>query len=197
MDINIRGEKDGIETATTIKKEQNIPIIYLTANTDSLTFNRALKTSPNAFISKPYHKKDLYSAIEIAFNKHNEKSIEDINPILNDSFFVKGSDYFIKLNFEDINYIEADGSYCNVFTNNKTYTLSTNLNHFQNKHNNPIFVRTHRSYIINLNKVEAFNKDSVVINSKIIPVSKSFHTEIMKFLTNFETLPLSFLIFEE
>lgn len=89
MDINIRGEKDGIETATTIKKEQNIPIIYLTANTDSLTFNRALKTSPNAFISKPYHKKDLYSAIEIAFNKHNEKSIEDINPILNDSFFVK------------------------------------------------------------------------------------------------------------
>lgn len=181
MDINIKGSKDGIETASIIQKTNTIPIIFLTANTDTTTVNRALETSPNAFISKPYNKRDLSLAIEIACAKHNENLIENQNALINDSFFVKNGDYYTKLKFEDINYIEADGSYCNIFTNNKTYTLSTNLNHFQNNHNSAIFARTHRSYIINIAKVEAFDKDSVIINSKVIPVSKSHHKEIMKF----------------
>lgn len=181
MDINIKGNKDGIETAKLIHQTSTIPVIYLTANTDSATFKRALKTAPNAFISKPYSKNDLYSAIEIACNKHNEKLIEEQNPIVNDSFFVKDGDYYSKLKFDDINYIEADGSYCNIYSNNKKYTLSSNLNHFQNNHKSPIFVRTHRSYIININKVEAFDKESVIINSKAIPISKSHQKEIMNF----------------
>jgi DNA-binding LytR/AlgR family response regulator len=181
MDINIKGDKDGIETAKLIHQTSSIPIIYLTANTDSVTFKRALDSSPNAFISKPYQKKDLYSAVEIACNKHNEESIEEQNPIVNDSFFVKDGDYYIKLNFDDINYLEADGSYCYIHSNKKKFTLSTNLNHFQNNHKSPIFVRTHRSYIINISKVEAFDKDSVIINSKPIPISKSYQKEIMKF----------------
>ena len=69
MDINIKGNKDGIETAKLIHQTSKIPIIYLTANTDSVTFKRALESLPNAFISKPYQKKDLYSAVEIACNK--------------------------------------------------------------------------------------------------------------------------------
>ena len=181
MDINIKGDKDGIDTAKLIHQTSNIPIIYLTANTDSTTFNRALQSAPNAFISKPYSKKDLYSAIEIACNKHNEELIAKHNTVVNDSFFVKDGDYYTKLKFDDINYIEADGSYCNIYSNNKKFTLSSNLNHFQNNHKSPIFVRTHRSYIINLNKVEAFDKDSVIINSKAIPISKAHQKEIMKF----------------
>ncbi|KJS05363.1 MAG: hypothetical protein VR77_08945 [Flavobacteriales bacterium BRH_c54] len=181
MDINIKGNKDGIETAKLIHQTSKIPIIYLTANTDSVTFKRALESLPNAFISKPYQKKDLYSAVEIACNKHNEELIKEQNPIINNSFFVKDGDYFTKLNFDDIYYLEADGSYCNIYTNKKKITLSSNLNHFQNNHKSPIFVRTHRSYIININKVEGFDKDSIIINSKVIPISKSYQKEIMKF----------------
>ena len=181
MDINIQGEKDGIETAKIVHQNNNIPIIYLTANTDSKTLKRALESSPNAFISKPYSKKDLYSAIEIACNKHNEKLITTSNPIINDSFFVKDGDYYTKLKFDTIHFIEADGSYCNIYTDTKKFTLSSNLNHFQNNHTNPIFVRTHRSYIINIKKVEAFDKDSVIINSKPIPISKPHQKEIMNF----------------
>lgn len=179
MDINIKGDKDGIETAKIIHQTYNIPIIYLTANTDSKTLKRALETNPNAFISKPYHKKDLYTAIEIACNKHNEAIIEAQNLVVNDSFFVKDGDYYTKLKFDEINYIEADGSYCNIYAQSKKFTLSTNLNHFQNNHKSQVFVRTHRSYIININMVEAFDKDSVIINSKSIPISKAHQKEIL------------------
>ncbi|MCL4856232.1 MAG: response regulator, partial [Flavobacteriales bacterium] len=51
MDINIKGQKDGIETAKIINGNHRIPIVYLTANTDSHTIQRAIETAPSAFIS--------------------------------------------------------------------------------------------------------------------------------------------------
>jgi DNA-binding LytR/AlgR family response regulator len=180
MDINIKGEKDGIETAAIIKATHNIPIVYLTANTDKLTITRALETLPSAFISKPYQKKDLSISIEVAFNKHNENLLIN-QPLIKDSFFVKSGELYVKINTEDINYIEADGSYCIIHTSTKQYTISSNLNHFENNHNNPIFVKTHRSYIINIQKVEAFNPESVIINGTSIPISKTHQKEIIKF----------------
>jgi len=180
MDINIKGDTDGIETAALINKGNNIPVVYLSANTDSESLNRAIKTNPSAFISKPYNKKDLNIAIEIAFNKHNENLIKN-TPLSKDSFFVKNGDFYTKINTEDINYIEADGSYCNIHTSDKQYTLSSNLNHFHNNHNNPTFVKTHRSYIVNIKKVEAFNTESVIINGNPIPISKTHQKEIIKF----------------
>ena len=181
MDVNIKGKYDGIETSQIINKTHNIPIVYLTANTDSKTIERALKSSPSAFISKPYSKKDLVIALELAFNKHNEKLIAAHTPINKDSFFVKEGDHYTKINSNEINYIEADGSYSKIVTNTKNYVLSTNLNHFQDNLNNPVFVRIHRSYIINISKVDAFDKNSLTIGSKTLPISKSHQKEIMKF----------------
>ena len=183
MDVNIKGKYDGIETSQIINKTHNIPIVYLTANTDSKTIERALSTSPSAFISKPYTKKDLVIALELAFKRYNEKSLNTTITQKVNSFFVKDGSHYSKINFDDINYIEADGSYSNIFTENKKYTLSTNLNHFQDNLNNPIFVRNHRSYIVNINKVECFDKNSLTIGSKTLPISKSHQKEILKLFT--------------
>ena len=59
LDINLKGQMDGIETATVLQQEMRIPMIYLTANSDDATFQRAKSTSPEAFISKPYNRQDL------------------------------------------------------------------------------------------------------------------------------------------
>lgn len=53
MDIQLRGDMDGIETAGLIKKEYDIPVIYVTAHSDEGTMARAEKTHPSAFLSKP------------------------------------------------------------------------------------------------------------------------------------------------
>jgi len=183
MDINIKGDNDGIETSAIINKTHHIPIIYLTANTDSKTINRALTTSPSAFISKPYHKKDIVVALEIAFNKHNEQLLNNNSPIKEDFFFVKNGDYHTKIILDDINFIEADGSYCKISTDKKNYTLTCNLNNVKDNINSALFARIHRSYIVNLKKVEAFDKNSVLINSKSLPISKSHQKEILNLFT--------------
>ena len=69
MDINIRGDVDGIETARMIKKGFNIPVVYVTSHSDGPTLERAKETRPDGFIVKPFDDEDLRVAIELALNK--------------------------------------------------------------------------------------------------------------------------------
>jgi PAS domain S-box-containing protein len=70
MDILLAGQMDGIEAAREIRKTNDIPIIYLTANADQATVDRARDTQPYAYLNKPIHERDLYSNIESAWTKH-------------------------------------------------------------------------------------------------------------------------------
>ena len=63
MDIKIKGNRDGIDTATLITEHYNIPIIYTTAHFDEATVDRAKATEHVAYLVKPYSDHDLLSAI--------------------------------------------------------------------------------------------------------------------------------------
>lgn len=69
MDINLRGNMDGIVTAMKIKKGFNIPVIYVSSHSDGTTLERAKATRPDGFIVKPFEDNDLRVAIELALNK--------------------------------------------------------------------------------------------------------------------------------
>ncbi len=71
MDINLKGDTNGIEAASEIS-EMGIPIIFLTANTDDLTAFEALKTAPYGYLAKPYSLKDLELTIGMVVRKHEE-----------------------------------------------------------------------------------------------------------------------------
>ncbi len=70
MDIILKGEMDGIVTASKIREQLDVPIIYLTAYGDDHTLERAKITQPFGYIVKPFTTKDLKIAIEIALLKH-------------------------------------------------------------------------------------------------------------------------------
>jgi signal transduction histidine kinase len=73
MDININGDMDGIETATRIHQQYNIPIIYLTSYADDQTIARAEKTGSLGYILKPFKGREVRAAIQIAIHKHREE----------------------------------------------------------------------------------------------------------------------------
>ncbi len=70
IDVNIKGDIDGIETAEIIYGELDIPIIYITALSDDKTFQRAKATRPLAYVLKPFDEKDLKIAVEMALYKY-------------------------------------------------------------------------------------------------------------------------------
>jgi CheY-like chemotaxis protein len=69
MDINLKGDVDGIETTSMIKKGFKIPVIFLTSQFDGPTLERAKSTQPDGFVLKPFGDNDLRVAIELALTK--------------------------------------------------------------------------------------------------------------------------------
>ena len=70
MDINLRGAIDGVEAAAAIGRQQDVPIVYLTANSDEATLQRAKVTDPFGFLIKPFEERGLHAGIEMALYKH-------------------------------------------------------------------------------------------------------------------------------
>ena len=197
LDIRLKGEMDGIETARVIQKHYTIPIIYLTANADEAHFNRAKETHPYAFISKPFKKLDLQRAIELtvdritmeASSENNGKGNgEESHPttgnatdfILNDRIFVRHNEKMLKIDIKDIYYIEADRNYCRIFSQGREYLLVMTLKDIDEKLPQNHFLRIHRSYIINLSQIDEVAGTHVVIARKAIPMSKVMRSELLK-----------------
>ena len=72
MDIHLKGEMNGIQASKIIKSNFHLPVIYLTANADSSTFQSAQTTDPHAYLLKPFNEKSLGIAIEVALNQHQK-----------------------------------------------------------------------------------------------------------------------------
>ncbi|MBR7801383.1 two-component system response regulator [Undibacterium fentianense] len=76
MDINLQGDIDGIDACDVIYQSWRTPVIFLTAYVDEKTINRAAACHPFGYIMKPYQKKELHAALQIARARHNvEKAL--------------------------------------------------------------------------------------------------------------------------
>lgn len=189
LDINLKGNIDGIETALQMQKQADIPIIFLTANSDEATFNRAKESRPYAFISKPFKQLDLQRAIELTISRmaenetgpQTEDNTDDDRPfILSDRIFVRHREKMIKIIVAEILYIEADRNYSRIFTKSKEYLLAITLKTIEEKLPGRIFLRTHRSYIINLAHIDEVAEGHVIIDQKAIPLSAGLKEQLLQ-----------------
>jgi len=78
LDINIDGQKDGIEVAEVVKKNYDIPFMFLTALSDISTLDRAKKVNPSGYIVKPFKARDLISSITIGLYNYEFKKTDSI-----------------------------------------------------------------------------------------------------------------------
>ncbi len=70
MDIQLKGDMDGVETSDQIRRRFDIPVVYVTGTADKKTLQRAKVTAPLGFVVKPFRIKDLHSSIEVALHIH-------------------------------------------------------------------------------------------------------------------------------
>lgn len=188
IDIQLKGELDGIETAQKMQDlHPNLAIIYLTANADEANFNRAKETHPFAFISKPFKKLDLQRSIELTISQLKcnivtspGNKVEDATFILKDCLFVRHQDTMVKVDIKAIKYIVAERNYCRIFSAEKEYLLVTTLKEMDKKLPPRHFLRIHRSYIINLSRIDEIAGTHVVISKKAIPMAKDKRPELLK-----------------
>ena len=89
-----------------------------------------------------------------------------------------------KTYLDDILYLEALGDYVKVFTTEKRHMVLATLKSFEEKLSGQGFMRVHRSYIINLKKVQGFARNTVVVEGTDIPVSRSYKAELKEVLSS-------------
>ena len=95
-------------------------------------------------------------------------------------FYVNIDRRLIKIDIASINLVEAKGDYIQIKTENKNYTVHSTLKKIEEKLPISLFLKVHRTYIINIKKIIDIEDNSVLIAKDVIPVSRANRPELMK-----------------
>ncbi len=190
MDIMLKGQMSGIEAANLIKERFGLPLIFLTAYADDNTLSKAKITEPYGYIIKPFKEKELQTTIEMALYKHEKDEVikkeRDLyhsiieNKESKDSIFVRADYRLNKINFDDIFYVEALKDYVVINTSDNSYTTHTTMKEMVRILPQKDFVRIHRSFIVNLNKIFSIKYPDLVIEGKmkVLPIGGLYRKEL-------------------
>ena len=189
LDIQLKGSMDGIALAQILQETYRIPVIFLTANADDATFQRAKETKPYAFLTKPVKKSDLQRAIQLATGRIASQALPaprqhtpDVLPIpyvLADRIFVRHKEKMVKILLDNILYIEAERNYCRIVTPVRDFLLTMPMKNLEEKLPANLFLRIHRSHIVNLRHVDEVGESTVTIGETELILSKSFRKEFL------------------
>lgn len=186
MDIHLKGTLDGVETAKKILKKITIPIIYCTGVEDEDVFKRAKTTFPKNYLTKPFSMAQLGIAIDLALVDNERVTNKDevlLREIHNKFVFIYFRDGgYQKVTVDDICIIEADGPYSKVFLTGKKTPLmiAISSNNVIKKLKSPYLKKVHKSFYINITKVDAIDSKSVIIENIRIPIGASFYKDTIK-----------------
>lgn len=178
MDIDIKGNLSGTEIGEKIK-HLNIPIIFITSFDNKKKYDEARQSNMAAYLIKPTNKFTLESTIDLIIQKLDaqkdiaEKSDETI---FGTSIFVKKNKTYHKVSLESIQYAEASGNYSTLYVGKEKFVSNLSFKEIELMLASNIFLRTHRSYIMNMNYFSSINIEENTItmeNEQVIPVSRT------------------------
>ena len=187
MDIALRGSIDGVETATRILQQYRIPVIFVTSNIDDKTFQRAKVAKPYAFIAKPFQESDLIRAIEITLERMEEdasthgESAHEVSA-MDDRLFIRDKEQMVKVGIQDILYVEADRNYCKIHSTGKTFLVSVPMGSIEQYLPPDVFIRTHRSFIVNIRSVSSIDEhhEFLMIDKTSVPISRRLREDVIR-----------------
>lgn len=193
LDINLKGVEDGIWLADQIRQNYSFPYIFLTSFGNRTTVEQAVKTKPYGYLIKPFKKVDIYSAIEVALSNFAQadasenggaEKLTSSQIVTKNSLFIKEDYLFRKLMFDDILFIKADDNYLEIHTTEKRHVIKSTMKDFLKKLPEDSFMQTHRSWVVQLEKVESFGPNFVNVAKKEIPISATYKETLVERLTS-------------
>ncbi|GAB3895301.1 hypothetical protein GCM10028803_11640 [Larkinella knui] len=192
IDIHLKkSTADGIATAKELLLIHWMPIIYLTANSEISTFQRAKDTAPAAYLLKPFHPNELVFQIELTYHNRSQERQQSANPAASETLFLPINKGYEKVDKSNVVYLLAEGAYVKIFLINeeKPHLLTMNLGYLAQYFPNPNFYRLSRSLLINLNHLERLERNQLFMRNQpaSIPIPESNRGDLMKQLAVIRT----------
>ncbi len=200
MDINLEHSKlDGIELAHKFNKVTRVPLIFLTGIGGNETAKRAQEASPANYLIKPYNRRQLEIAIDLALSNFVKETKASIDQSFQYStpppcifysnqhfFFAKKGTKYIRIEIADILWVEANAYTVTIHTEYTRASVSANLSSFLKQVQHPSLVRVHRSHVVNINKVVAFDGGRAFVKHRDeqlpIPIGATFRDQFQQLL---------------
>lgn len=204
--LNLVGSyEDAIEASNALKKKDNgIDLIFLDVEMPEMTGIEFLSTMNDApqiiivsskeqyaldsyeyavtdYLLKPVHYTRFLKAVNKAYDKVYEQPVTQIG---DSEIFVKSNSALVRLEYDDILWIEALENYIMIRTFDNKFIIHFTMKSMESKLSFGQFVRVHRSYIVNRNKIEVIEDSSVVVRTELgvksIPIGKSYREKLLK-----------------
>lgn len=195
--------KNAIE-ASKILKENEIDLMFLDIEMPILTgtdFYKSLLHKPKVifttayreyaldgfelnavdYLLKPITFQRFFRAIEKFLALHQKTDIQEVPVPLekkSDHLFITLDRKQVKIEFEEILYVESLKDYIKIHTNDNCFMIKFSITAFEQKLDHR-FLRTHRSYIVNKNKITAFTKHDIEIGNLEIPIGGRYKEEVL------------------
>jgi DNA-binding LytR/AlgR family response regulator len=152
------------------------PKVILTTSKPEYAYN-AFEYHVIDFLKKPY----TYQRFLEALQKAAVKDDNDSQVTSSDKhIFIKSDGKLVRLNNEDILYIESMGDYVKFVTADKKYITHNTIKALEEKVDKTCFMKVHRSYIINLTKIDDIRENDLFIKGTEIPMSKAHKQDVLR-----------------
>jgi DNA-binding LytR/AlgR family response regulator len=166
-------EMSGLEFIQFLQK-QSPQIILMTAEKDYAV--EAFNYNVTDFLVKPISHERFIKAVAKAKNIFDHSG----NGSVTSKFiFAKVNSELIKINTDEILYIEAVGNYISIHTSSARHIVHTTMKSILEKISEKDFIRVHQSYIVRVDKIAHIEGNSIIIDKKLIPLSRSYKEELM------------------
>ena len=135
------------------------------------------------YLVKPITEDRFQKAIQKANSYKIAPKTLEVKPTVEDNaneFYVNIDRRLIKIEMASVNIVEAKGDYIHIKTENKNYVVHSTLKKIEDKLPKDLFLKVHRSFIINTKKIIDIEDNSVLIAKDVIPVSRANRPELMK-----------------
>ena len=151
------------------------PKVILTTSKPEYAYD-AFQYNVSDFLKKPF----TYQRFIESLQKVTAASESAPATISIDHIFIKTEGKLVRLNNDDILYIESMGDYVRFVTADKKYVTHNTIKNLEDKVNRDTFMKVHRSFIINISKIDDIRENDLFIKGNEIPVSKAHKAEVMK-----------------
>lgn len=160
---------------------ENPGVIFISAET-KYAF-KAFEYAAIDYLQKPIEKERFIIAVERALLEHKLRTemIEDRGEFI----FVKSNLKKRKVYLKKLKYIQALGDYVKLITEDDSLVVLSTMKSFERELPTDEFLRIHKSYIVNLRKVEKFNSKVVELGAEVLPLSRNRKSQLIEALSQF------------
>ncbi|NQZ75188.1 MAG: DNA-binding response regulator [Ekhidna sp.] len=170
LDINLQEEKNGTHLGSYIDTKPSMEHLYLTSHKDTATIQKAAATSPAAYLIKPFDQVDLHATVEVIKNRKSNNEVLQLNTGHNT----------LNVKADEVIYVKSDNNYIEVYVNDHKHIVRSSLDNFLTEAGYDNFIRIHRSYAINMLKVDSFSGQHVMLGEIKCPIARSYKKELLQ-----------------